>query len=280
VGVFDSIDRIQHLFWRYLDPDHPLYDPDLAKKVAGAIPDAYKKMDEILGEILDATDRSTPILVVSDHGFTTFRRQFHVNDWLRKNGYLSVKNNLSAEKGRFLRTKRNDFYVDWSQTRAYQVGLTGIYINVEGRESQGIVSPERKWTVAREIENQLEKVKDPETGKRVFSDVFLGKNIYEGLYWQNGPDLILGYNKGYRTSWNSARGELYENGIVSDNLNKWSGDHVIDASLVPGTVMSSFQLRTENPHITDVAATVLKYYGLDRPRTMDGEPLFTGRKPR
>ena len=279
VGVFDTTDRIQHLMWRYRDPKHPLYDSEKAKQLSGAIPDVYRKMDEILGEVLDAVDNDVPVMVVSDHGFTSFRRQFHLNDWLRQEGYLTVKEDLQAEKGRFLRTEQNNFYPDWNRTEAYQMGLTGIYINEQGREEHGIVEPEQKWERARDIKQKLESYTDPKTGKHVFKRVYLSKNLYEGLYWQDGPDLILGYNKGYRTSWKSARGELHGGRIVTDNLNKWSGDHVIEASLVPGMIMSSVPLEKEDPHIMDVSATVLSYYGLEHPVGSDGKNLFEEKSP-
>ncbi|MFB6347006.1 MAG: alkaline phosphatase family protein, partial [bacterium] len=147
VAVFDSTDRIQHLMWRHRDEEHPLYDPAKASKHADAIPNVYRKMDEILGEVLDATSDDVPIMVVSDHGFASFRRQFNVNTWLKKNGYLSLKGGQEATGGRFFRNRRGRFDVDWSNTKAYQVGLTGIYLNMEGRESRGTVAPEDKWAV-------------------------------------------------------------------------------------------------------------------------------------
>jgi len=279
VGVFDAIDRIQHLMWRYRDPKHPLYDSEKAEQLSDAIPDVYRKMDEILGEVLDSVDNDVPVMVVSDHGFTSFRRQFHLNDWLKEEGYLAVKEDLFSKKGRFLRTEKHNFFVDWNRTRAYQMGLTGIYINQEGREKHGIVAQNEKWDLAREIKRKLENYVDPKTGKNVFKRVYLSKNLYQGLYWQDGPDLILGYNEGYRTSWKSARGELHGGRLVTDNLNKWSGDHVIEASLVPGTIISSVPLEASDPHITDVSATVLSYYGLERPVESDGKVLFGRDKP-
>lgn len=273
VAVFDTTDRIQHLMWRYRDENHPLYDRQRAKKYADAIPNVYRKMDSILGEVLDATNEDVPIMIVSDHGFLSFRRQFHVNTWLKRNGYLALKGGRDVTPGRFFRTRRGEFSVDWSHTRAYQVGLTGIYLNMQGRESRGTVPPEQKWAVAREIKRKLESVVDPKTGRRVFEEVHLSKNIYDGLYWQNGPELILGYNSGYRTAWASARGEVVEGQVIQDNLNKWSGDHIVNAPLVDGTLATSFPIDRENPRIYDVAATVLKYYDLKLPKTVDGRSL-------
>jgi len=164
--------------------------------------------------------------------------------------------------------------VDWSRTKAYQVGLTGLYLNVKEREGRGIVPPEKRWELAREIKRKLESETDPRSGRKIFKNVYLSRKLYEGLYWHDGPDLILGYNRGYRTSWPSARGTLYGKGVVSDNLNNWSGDHIIDDSLVPGILASSVPVEKPDPRIVDVAATVLDYYDLERPPTVDGRPLF------
>ncbi|MGM0381513.1 MAG: alkaline phosphatase family protein [bacterium] len=274
VAEFDVTDRIQHMFWRFRDPEHPLYDAEKAKQFNHVIPRLYKKMDEILGEVLNTVDSKTPVIVVSDHGFTTFRRQFHINDWLVENGYMEVKDNLYAEKGKFLRTKRGEFFVDWSRTKAYQVGLGGIYINVEGREGQGSVKPENKWKVAQEIKDKLSKERDPKTGEKIFDRIYLAKNLYEGLYWQDGPDLILGFNSGYRTSWASAGGTLEEEKIVTDNLNKWSGTHIVEAAQVPGILATNVPVSKKAPAFVDVAPTVLDYYDIDIPVDFDGSSLF------
>lgn len=278
-AVFDTTDRIQHLFWRYRDEDHPLHEADQSTMVNKAIPYVYRKMDEILGEIMESTDDDVPIVVVSDHGFTSFKRQFHVNDWLRQEGYLDVKDQVYSSKGRFFRTNRGSFYVNWTRTKAFQVGLTGIYLNIKGRESKGTIPSDQKWEVAREIKKKLLKVTDPVTEKKVFKNVYLSKNIYDGLFWQDGPDLILGYSDGYRTSWKSARGELHEGDILMDNENNWSGDHIIDDSLVPGSLITSFPLERNNVRIEDVAATVYDFYDVSTDQPLDGQSFLSGENP-
>lgn len=272
VGVFDTSDRIQHLMWRHRDDEHPLHDPETAEAFSEAIPNVYRKMDRILGEVLDSVDPSVPIMVVSDHGFVSFRRQFDVNTWLEKNGYLSVRGELSGTTGRFFGAG-GGFDVLWPETQAYQLGLTGIYLNVEGREMDGSVPSERRREVARTIRDELEDVVDPKTGRKVFEEVYLNKNIYEGLRREDGPDLILGYNEGYRTAWSSARGQVRSGSVLTDNTNNWSGDHIVAASQVPGTLMTSFPVEKENPAIVDVAPTVLRYYGIEPPAIVDGESL-------
>lgn len=273
VGVFDTSDRIQHLMWRYRDPKHPLYDEQDAQMFSDAIPNVYKKMDKILGEVLDSVDESVPVMVVSDHGFVSFRRQFDVNTWLEKNGYLSVSGSISGSTGRFFGRGPRGFDVNWSKTRAYQLGLTGIYLNVKEREMQGTVPAKDRWDVAREIKSKLENVVDPQTGRPVFKEVHLSKNIYEGLRWQDGPDLILGYNKGYRTAWSSARGQIREGPVITDNINNWSGDHIVNAPQVKGTLLTSFDVEKSDPAIYDVAATVMNYYGITPPDIVDGTTL-------
>jgi predicted AlkP superfamily phosphohydrolase/phosphomutase len=274
VGVFDTTDRIQHLMWRHRDEKHPLHDPELAEDMAEVIPNVYRKMDRVLGEVLDSVDRSVPVMVVSDHGFVSFRRQFDVNTWLRENGYLSVRGNQSGPTGRFFRGRRGDFDVRWSETEAYQLGLTGIYLNLKGREGNGTVPRSERWERAKTIKEDLEDVVDPKTGRRVFEEVYLSKNIYDGLRWEDGPDLILGYNEGYRTAWSSARGQVRDGDVITDNRNNWSGDHVVAAPQVPGTLMTSFPVEKSNPAITDVAPTVLRYYGIEPPAIVDGETLM------
>ncbi|MBU5636067.1 alkaline phosphatase family protein [Geomonas sp. Red69] len=239
--VFDTTDRIQHMFWRLQDGSHPMYDAHAAESFGDVIPRYYRWMDRILGEVMERAPGGQ-LLVCSDHGFTTFRRSVHVNAWLMEKGYLTLKDGVDSCSGLFEG-------VDWSATSAYAVGFTSIYFNVKGRESQGIVDPADLPALQRRLAADLLTLSD--------GDVNCVKGCYDtgALYGRidaaDGPDLVIGFADGYRTSWQSAIGAFGAGPVLENNLKKWSGDHCCDASLVPGVIFGS---RRES--VADVA-TVL-----------------------
>lgn len=264
--VFDATDRIQHMFMRYLDPLHPAYSTAVTDDGKKAIEECYQKMDLFVGEVLNKLDKSTILCVMSDHGFKSFRRGFHVNAWLRKEGYLCIKENTPDEEW-FAN-------VDWSQTKAYALGLTGLYINQQGREKEGIIAPgTEKELLLSGIKEKLLSVKDSKTSEPVFSNIYRTSEIYNGPYKDNAPDLILGYNNGYRGSWDSVVGKV-EGEILEDNLKNWSGDHCIDPPQVPGVFFLNRQINRDSARIIDIAPTVLKIFGVPVPTYMDGNSLL------
>jgi predicted AlkP superfamily phosphohydrolase/phosphomutase len=212
---------------------------------------------------------------MSDHGFKSFRRGVNLNSWLYTNGYLNLKD------GKF--TSEEWFKdVDWKRTKAYGLGLGGIYINQKGREAQGIVNPgEETKNLKEELEQKLNGLKDSETGDVAITKLYDREKIPQGPYIVNCPDFIVGYNEGYRVSWDSVTG-VVNSTIFEDNRKAWSGDHCIDPKLVPGIIFSNFKLNTQDPSIIDIAPTALELFGVKVPPHMDGRVFIdteTSTKP-
>ncbi len=217
--VFDTLDRIQHMFWR-----QDVRSLEKGKEASGVIAEWYMKMDELVGMVSRSLGEGTPLFVISDHGFAPLDRYVHLNTWLARNGYMNFKNNAKGG-GPLLEN------VDWSRTSAYALGFNSIYINLKGREGKGIVEPERADSLCGEIMNKLEGWQDG--GRFIVKNVYKSKEIYD-IKHDNVPDLVVGYNKGYRASKQTILGAAPEDILIEDNNEPWSGDHCCDPELVPG----------------------------------------------
>lgn len=270
--VFDGTDRIQHMFMRYLDDGHPARKHDEhGERYKNVIADTYARMDKMVGKVLDTVDINDPetlFIVLSDHGFKTFRRGVNLNSWLYQNGYLAL------EEGR---TETGEWFrgVDWKNTKAFALGLGGIFLNVKGREGHGCVEPgEEANNLADEIADKLSGLEDTEVGAVGIQKVYASHRIYRGPYAEDAPDLIVGYAAGWRASWDGVRG-IVNDVVFDDNTKAWSGDHCIDPELVPGVLISNQKLAPESgePAISDLAPTVLELFGVPAPRHMDGKSL-------
>jgi predicted AlkP superfamily phosphohydrolase/phosphomutase len=261
--VFDTTDRVQHMFWRYLDDDHPAARGVPRDKRPQVIQNLYARMDELIGRVMRQIDDKTLLMIVSDHGFKSFARCVNLNAWLHQNGYLALK----AEK-----TESGDWFedVDWSKTRAYTMGLNGVYLNLKGREREGIVEPSNVENLKQELRAKLHGLTDPSSGRLGITGVFDCDAVYAGPYVENAPDLIVGYGDGFRASWDSVMGKVTGQ-IFEDNLKAWSGDHCIDARLVPGILFCNRKIADEKPAIVDVAPTILNLFGLPLPSHFDGK---------
>jgi predicted AlkP superfamily phosphohydrolase/phosphomutase len=262
--VFDTTDRVQHMFWRYLDDDHPAARNVPRDQRPNIIQELYQRMDGLIGRVMHQIDDDTLLMVVSDHGFKSFARCVNLNAWLHQNGYLTLKDG-KAESGDWFED------VDWSRTRAYTMGLNGLYLNVKGRERQGIVEPSAAEALKDELRTKLNGLADPASGRIGITGVFDCDAVYAGPYVDNAPDLIVGYGDGFRASWDSVMGKVTEK-IFEDNLKAWSGDHCIDPRLVPGVLFCNRKIADEKPAIVDVAPTILKLFGLGLPTHFDGKP--------
>ena len=262
--VFDTTDRVQHMFWRYMEQDHPAAREVPQHQRRNVIPELYQRMDRLIGRVMEQIDDDTLLLVISDHGFKSFARCVNLNAWLHQNGYLALKDG---------KNESGDWFddVDWSRTRAYTMGLNGLYLNVKGREKQGIVDPAEVEALKIELQQKLNGLKDPASGEFGITGVFITGDVYRGPYTENAPDLLVGYGAGYRASWDSVLGKVTGQ-VFEDNLKAWSGDHCIDPRLVPGILFTSHKFVTEKPHIADVAPTVLTLFGLAPPSHFDGSP--------
>ena len=265
VCVFDGTDRIQHTFWRYLDPDHPVNRTLGDQQNEKVIEELYMRMDGIVGKTMKKCDEDTVLMVISDHGFNGFRHGLDLNRWLEENGYLTLKPDGRGKK--FLEG------VDWSQTRAFAVGLAGIYLNIKGREAQGIVSEGNEaHQLRREIAEKLAGTVHPSSGDTAVLKVYNALEDYSGPYRTEAPDLIIGYNKLFRVSWETAIGQVTDS-VFHDNTKSWAGDHCIDPRLIPGVIFCNRNIADESPRLMDLAPTALNLVGVDVPPHMDGKSL-------
>jgi predicted AlkP superfamily phosphohydrolase/phosphomutase len=255
-----------------------MYDAALAAKYGDSIEMIYRRADATVGKMMDKLPKDTVFMVVSDHGFHSFRRSVNLNTWLVKNGYQVFEHQTPESKltladlfghGRFWEG------VDWSRTRAYAVGLGQIYFNLRGRESQGIVSPGAEYTALQnEIAAKLVTLTDPEGGAQVMRSVYKRDDLYKGDYLQYAPDVQVGFNDGYRVGWQDTMGGVSRD-VIENNNRKWSGDHCATAAEISGGVFfSNRKISREKPHIMDVSPTVLKLLEVALPGDLDGSPLM------
>jgi predicted AlkP superfamily phosphohydrolase/phosphomutase len=267
---FNLPDQSCHMYWRSMDPESPTHahaDPRYAHRIQ----DVYVALDGALGRLADEVDRSgddTLIMVMSDHGFAPYRRDFHANTWLLENGYLALKPGVRREDVDFLSG------VDWRRTRAYALGINGIYLNLRGREKNGIVrTGEQQEKLLAEICAGLEAAVDPEVGRPAVKIAYRTDQVYAGDAREHGPDIVVGYHRGWRGSNESALGAIAPQ-VFADNLKKWSGDHCIAADEVPGVILTNRPLTVADPSLLDMAPTILRRFGLTPPDAMEGRDIF------
>jgi len=280
VGVIESTDRVQHMMWRFMDPEHPMYDAALAARYGDSIGAVYRRADQFVGELLEHVEPGTAVMIVSDHGFHSWRKAVNLNTWLVDQGYMVLLGGASAEKKLDDLFGGGDFWenVDWAHTKAYAMGLGQIYLNLRGREGHGVVSPgaEAKQ-LANDITSRLLALEDPDDGTRIVRAVYQRDAIYSGPYLENAPDLQIGMEDGYRVSWQTTLGGAPA-GIVYPNMRKWSGDHGgFDYTTTAGVLISNRALAIERQgaaSILDIAPTVLRYFGVAAPSDIDGKPLY------
>lgn len=254
---FGNTDLVGHIIWRAMDPGHPAYDPDKDPQYAEVMPKLYEKMDRVVGHTLEHMPKNTLLVVMSDHGFAPWRRVFHLNAWLRDNGYLAVKKPGVA--GEYFSN------VDWRRTRAYGLGINGLYLNLAGREKEGIVAPADRDALIAEIADKLRGVVDPVTGEPAISKVYISSETYTDGGWLHiGPDIQVGYARGTRGSDDSAIGTLLPE-VITDNHDRWSGDHCMDHEAVPGILLTSRPLKREATALKNLAAAILAEYGIEYP---------------
>ena len=297
-SVFSSTDRVQHMMYRFHDAEHPVHDAEEANRVvtffgkptrlADAIPEIYRQVDSIVGEVLEALRPEDTLLICADHGFTSYRRSVDVNNWLVENGYMALRD---TSKGSLAN-------VDWARTKAYALGLGMVYLNLAGREPQGIVSKEEAIPLLHEIGGRLvAELRDPGPEDRPYSEprqaileYAVMSELYSGPIPWDSPDypcadMQLGTAEFYRTSWGGVMGETrlrkvdgesVLGPVFSNNTNNWSGDH---ASNSPGLVTGTFfcnrpvTIPEGGVSVLHLAPTVLERLGVDRPSSLDLPPL-------
>ena len=282
VAAIETTDRVSHMMWRLIDETHPMYDAALAAKYGRAIEDIYKRADAFVGKLRARVPKEAVFIVMSDHGFHSFRREVNLNTWLVENGYMAFQGQAGEShktladlfgRGRYFEG------VDWSRTKAYAVGLGPIYFNLKGREGQGIVSSGAEYiALQKEIRSKLLTLTDPKDGLPVFRDIYLRDDIYHGEFLSQGPDLMVGFNDGYRVGWQDTLGGIAA-AVIEDNKQKWSGDHCATANEISGGVFFINRPlgREVAPHIMDLSPTILTLLGVPVPAGLDGKALPTGR---
>ena len=276
VQIFYFTDRIGHMLWHHLDPAHPLYDPQKAPQFQREILEAYKRMDRIVGRARELVGPDTLFLICSDHGFSSYRRGVNYNNWLLEQGLLRLKDQPQERATLEALFETRDLMngYDWENTKAYSVGLGAIYINVMGREREGIVLPGPEYEAVRQqIIDGLEALRD-DNGAAPVTRVWKREEMYSDYRSDLIPDLRVSNSLGYRVSWQTTLGGFGQS-VIEDNDRAWTGDHCSnDPSVVPGILFSNRLLSTETPSMLDLMPTILQALGVPLPEGLDGEPLL------
>ena len=279
VQCFEFPDRVGHVFWRAMDPKHPAYTPALAAKWGDALLRSYQLMDGIVGDAMKAAEKHhASLIVLSDHGFASFRKSVNYNTWLVMNGYMRLKTGVTVkDRNVEMLFSQGQFWenVDWSHTRAYAMGLGEMYINVKGREAQGIVNPGPEYDALKsELKTRLVQLTDPENGEHPVRRVLAREEIYRQFDPNSIPDLVVTNNDGYRVSWQTSLGGIPKD-LIEPNKQVWSGDHCsVDPELVKGIFFYNHRLQTDRaPYIADIYPTVLGLLGVPAPYALDGVEL-------
>jgi predicted AlkP superfamily phosphohydrolase/phosphomutase len=268
--LFDTPDRVQHLFWRFREPDHPAnrgapHRPELAR----VIEEQYRRGDDAVGKALEFADDETLVVALSDHGFGSFRRGVNLNTVLYELGLLALRDGARPgdEAGDMLRG------VDWSRTRAYALGLGGVYLNLEGREREGTVGLDEIAGLKRSLAGALAGLIDAATGTAAVNRVRDRDAVYSGPFAGEAPDLLIDFAPGYRASWGTSLGGVPE-GRFEDNTRRWAGDHIVDPREVPGVLFMNRPFRADGPALIDLAPTVLDALGVPKGPAMEGSTLL------
>ncbi len=251
--VMDTSDRIQHMFWRQ------------GSGPGSAIREMYRRMDAMLAEVLRMLGDDDLLIVLSDHGFTSFDWCVDLNRWLVDSGFMTLEDGVQEVEDSFRG-------VDWSRTAAYSLGLAGIFLNLKGREASGIVEPAEAPVLADRIASALLDLKGPDGSPAVLA-VHRSSDVYHGPYSGDAPELIVGMRSGFRAAWNSATGGIGRLQVYRNELG-WSGDHCQDSSLVPAFLGSNRMLETRGATMADMAPTILSALGIRPPAHMRGRSLL------
>jgi predicted AlkP superfamily phosphohydrolase/phosphomutase len=279
VQCFEFPDRVGHVFWRFMDPQHPAYNPALAAKWGDALLRSYQLMDAIVGDAMKSAEKNhASLIVLSDHGFASFRKSVNYNTWLVMNGYMTLKTGVQVkDRNVEMLFDQGQFWenVDWSKTRAYAMGLGELYINLQGREAHGIVQPGAEYdALKKELQARLVTMTDVENGEHPVRRVLAREDVYRQFDPNMIPDLFITNNDGYRVSWQTSLGGIPKN-LLDPNKQVWSGDHCsVDPEIVKGIFFYNHKLATDRPpYIADVYPTVLGLLGVKAPYALDGVEL-------
>ena len=255
-------DRLHHAFWRFWDTTHRKYEPN--SPFSETMRNYYRTLDAELGKTLECVDDDTTIMVVSDHGAKKMDGGICVNEWLRQHGYLTLKTEPQGI------TRWTADLVDWEKTKAWGEGgyYARIFINVEGREPQGIVRAEDYEAIRDELKTQLEAIVD-EDGHNINTRVFKPEETYQECR-NIPPDLIVYFGDLF---WRSV-GSVGYNSIYTYE-NDTGPDDCNHAEMGMFIIKNRGKTRGEvSPKsLYDIAPTVLEEFDIDIPETMQGKPI-------
>jgi predicted AlkP superfamily phosphohydrolase/phosphomutase len=305
---YSTVDLCSHMMWRHGDSAHPAHDAAFAAQDSSAwsgretsiwketVHDLYLRMDPVLGRIRETLGDDAAYIVMSDHGFASYRRKFSLNTWLYENGYLVLKEGVSKElpdddpahtetqlyfyEGP---TGRLSSVVDWSKTRAYGIGFNGLYVNLAGRErdvedtvndDSGIVDQSEKDALLREIKAKLEALVDDSTGLKPVLRCDLASDIYHGGRGVEAPDLVVGYNAGYGNSDPSSLGRIPHRVLEDNTGGTFNGNHLMAPDVVAGTLITNRPVRQGAFRLEDLTCEILRQYGIAPTEGMIGHPVF------
>lgn len=256
-----SIDQASHVLFSSLDPDAPAAE----RAYADALPSLYRRVDRWIGQLLPRLGPDTSLVVMSDHGFAPYRTKVHLNTFLAQHGYLAVLPDHQRRAGAL-------GHIDWSRTQAYALGLNQVFVNLQGREANGVVRREDRDLVLERLERDLLALRDPSSGGTAITRV---DRAPAGEFRDRAPDLIVGYRRGYRSSDESALGAVGIE-VFEPNRDRWNGDHCMDPAAVPGVFVSSTPISSESrPTLRDFAPTILTFFGIAVPAELEGRAVLT-----
>ncbi|HXG46711.1 MAG TPA: alkaline phosphatase family protein [Methylomirabilota bacterium] len=265
-AYFGTVDQGCHMLWHFMDPAHPAHVHDDVLK--DGIARLYEMLDGQLGRVRQSLTKETTLIVMSDHGFAPFYWEVNLNTWLLEQGYITLKEGAMQDSAAPFAG------VDWSRTRAYAAGLNGLYVNLKGREKGGIVAPGPEYeALLDQLEKALLAMKDPRNGKSPVSLVTRPRRDFQGTEKDKGPDILVGYSHGYRSSSDSPLG-LFPKAVFLDNKSPWSGDHCIDYRLVPGVLLSNRRITSPAPTLADLTVSLLREYGITPPPELVGKDVL------
>lgn len=305
--VFEGVDYIQHHFWKFMDKTHPHYNPEMAKKYGNAIFDYYQRVDGYIGEILENIDENTTVIIMSDHGGGALTKNFYINQFLKDIGLLQVKEKSKKEKTlaklglrkdvlyrflinfglykliykipKFVRglVPENEYTFsdfDWYKTKAFSVSGWGmIYINLKGREPNGIIEPGKEYEEIRNIIlKKLYELEDPETGKRYVDKVFKKEDIYSGIYLDRAPDLVVKMN-GIECLDRILDNKNVENKLFATAHKRKSGTHTENGIIIIKGNGIKKGYKVKNASIIDLMPTILYLLNIPIPSDIDGKVL-------
>lgn len=271
-----ATDMMQHIFWRDRDPDHPGRLAEQGDIYAETINHQYERADQMVGDVLEKMREEDVLMIISDHGFTTFRKGLNVNTWLLDNDYLRLAA-PSVRSGKELLYKGK---ISWDRTRAYAIGLNAMYLNMAGREKFGTVKPSERRALMEEIAQKMLEIED--NGQRVIERIDFVDKLYpeamkdekHGGFRMLAPDFFIGYAEGYRVSWDTSLGGVPRE-QMEINTDRWSGTHCIAPNLTPGIFISNQPIMRDDLKVSDVAATIVAAFDLPVPNEMIGNDVFS-----